>query len=62
MLRGRDAEPLPVLSNLVESVGAQAGGEELLQRREELVRQKRRELKRPGTRAAFTEAASTEDE
>jgi predicted transcriptional regulator len=62
LLRGRDAEPLPVLSNLVESVGAQAGGDELLQRLEELVRQKRRELKRPGTRATSIEAAATEDE
>jgi hypothetical protein len=35
-----------VLSNLVESVGSQDGGQELLETLESLVREKRRELKK----------------
>lgn len=40
------AEAGPVLSNLVESVGQQDGGPELLQKLESLVREKRRELQK----------------
>lgn len=47
LLQSRDAHTVPVLSNLVESVGAQQGGEELLQQLERLVRDKRRRLKNP---------------
>jgi predicted transcriptional regulator len=48
LLRARDAEPMPLLSNLVDSVSAQAGGEELLEKLEALVRDKRRQLQRNG--------------
>ena len=44
LLRARDAEPMPLLSNLVDSVSAQAGGDELLEKLEALVREKRRQL------------------
>jgi predicted transcriptional regulator len=50
LLLARDAEALPVLSNLVDSVSAQAGGDELLQTLEGLVKQKRRELRQPSRR------------
>ena len=55
LLRARDAEALPVLSNLVDSVSAQAGGDELLQALEGLVKQKRRELRQPSTRRSLTD-------
>ncbi|HVL69328.1 MAG TPA: BlaI/MecI/CopY family transcriptional regulator [Vicinamibacterales bacterium] len=45
LLQSRDGAALPVLSRLVDSVGSQAGGAELLRRLEELVRDKRRQLK-----------------
>jgi predicted transcriptional regulator len=40
----------PVLSNLVDSVGAQDGGEDLLETLERMVREKRRQLKKDRTR------------
>ena len=46
ILKSADAEARPVLSNLVESVGDQEGGQELLQTLEALVREKRRTLKK----------------
>jgi predicted transcriptional regulator len=46
ILQSPHAEAGPVLSNLVESVGQQDGGPELLQRLESLVREKRRELQK----------------
>lgn len=48
LLAGRDTAAVPVLSNLVDSMGAQQGGEELLERLEKLVREKRRRLRRQG--------------
>ena len=50
MLQGRDAATVPVLSNLVDSVSAQAGGAALLETLEALVRDKRRELKKADRR------------
>lgn len=44
ILKSQQAEAGPVLSNLVESVGQQDGGAELLQKLEALIREKRREL------------------
>ena len=44
ILKSHHAEAGPVLSNLVDSVGEQASGPELLQTLEALVREKRREL------------------
>ena len=44
ILKSQHAEAGPVLSNLVDSVGQQDGGPELLQRLEALVREKRRAL------------------
>ena len=44
LLQSRDAAATPILSNLIDSVGEQAHGEELLRRLEELVRDKRRQL------------------
>lgn len=44
LLQGRNGATAPLLSNLVESVGAQDGGDELLRELEALVRQKRRQL------------------
>lgn len=44
ILKSHRAEAGPVLSNLVDSVGEQDGGPELLQTLEALVREKRREL------------------
>jgi predicted transcriptional regulator len=44
ILKSQQAEAGPVLSNLVESVGQQDGGPELLQTLEALIREKRREL------------------
>ena len=46
LLRSRDAASAPILSNLIDSVAGEAHGEELLQRLEELVRDKRRQLSR----------------
>ena len=46
ILSSQDNEAMPVLSNLVESVGRQDGGQELLETLESLVREKRRELKK----------------
>jgi predicted transcriptional regulator len=50
MLQGREEATVPVLSNLVDSVSAQAGGEALLETLEALVREKRRELKKSDRR------------
>ena len=44
LLQARDAPALPVLSNLVDSLGDQARGAELLRTLEEMVRDKRRQL------------------
>lgn len=46
VLKSSDVEARPVLSNLVESVGEQEGGQELLQTLEALVREKRRSFKK----------------
>jgi predicted transcriptional regulator len=46
LLQSPDAASAPVLSNLIDSVGAQAEGDELLRRLETLVREKRRQLSR----------------
>lgn len=51
LLQSRDGASAPVLSNLIDSVGAQSHGEELLRRLEELVREKRRQLRRPSGRS-----------
>lgn len=48
ILRSQSGEATPVLSNLVESVGNQDGGPELLQTLETLIREKRRELATEG--------------
>jgi predicted transcriptional regulator len=50
LLQGRDGATAPVLSNFVESVGAQNGGAELLRELEEIVRQKRREIAKERSR------------
>jgi predicted transcriptional regulator len=50
MLQGRDDSTIPVLSNLVDSVSAQAGGDALLEKLEALVRDKRRALKKADRR------------
>lgn len=50
LLQGRDGAAAPLLSNFVESVGAQDGGAELLRELEEIVRQKRRQLARDSQR------------
>lgn len=47
LLQSRDAASTPILSNLLDSVGQQDEGEELLRRLEELVRDKRRQLRQP---------------
>jgi predicted transcriptional regulator len=47
LLAARDTEPVPLLSNLVDSVSAQAGGDELLEALEGLVKEKRRQLRQP---------------
>jgi predicted transcriptional regulator len=59
LLLARDADALPVLSNLVDSVSAQAGGDELLQALEGLVRQKRRALRLPAARRPLTDDDSS---
>jgi predicted transcriptional regulator len=46
LLQPGNGGTVPVLSNLVESVGAQEGGDDLLQTLEQLVRDKRRQLKK----------------
>ena len=46
LLRSSDTSAVPVLSNLVESVSAQAGGADLLATLETLVRDKRRQLEK----------------
>ena len=46
LLQSPDAASSPILSNLIDSVGASAEGEELLRRLEALVRDKRRQLSR----------------
>ena len=51
LLQSRDAASTPVLSNLIDSVGEQAQGEELLRRLEELVRDKRRQLRQPARKS-----------
>ncbi len=50
LLESRNGGMVPVLSNLVESVGSQDGGADLLQALEELVKQKRRQLKKQDPR------------
>ena len=45
VLQGRGEAALPLLSNLVDTVGAQDGGADLLRTLEEMVRDKRRRLK-----------------
>jgi predicted transcriptional regulator len=45
LLRSRDGAA-PVLSNLIDSVGAQAGGADLLEKLEAMVRDKRKQLQR----------------
>ncbi|HJR59814.1 MAG TPA: BlaI/MecI/CopY family transcriptional regulator [Vicinamibacterales bacterium] len=49
LFQARDGAAVPVLSNLVDSVGSQDGGAELLQTLEQLVRDKRRQLKKDKT-------------
>ena len=44
LLQGRGDGAVPMLSNLVETVGAQHGGDELLRTLEEMVREKRQRL------------------
>lgn len=51
LLQSRDGASSPVLSNLIDSVGAHSHGEELLRRLEALVREKRRQLRRPSDRS-----------
>ncbi len=51
LLQSRDAASTPILSNLIDSVGEQAQGEELLRRLEELVRDKRRQLRQPARKS-----------
>jgi BlaI family penicillinase repressor len=46
ILQSRDGAGVPVLSNLVDSVGSQDGGADLLEALEQLVRDKRRQLER----------------
>ena len=46
LLQARGDAAVPILSNLVDTVGAQDGGDDLLRRLEEMVRDKRRTLKR----------------
>ena len=46
LLQARGDAAVPVLSNLVDTVGAQDGGDDLLRRLEQMVRDKRRTLKR----------------
>ena len=46
LLQGRGDATLPVLSNLVDTVGAQDGGADLLKNLEALVREKRRRLEK----------------
>lgn len=46
LLQGRGEATLPVLSNLVDTVGSQDGGADLLKNLEELVREKRRRLRK----------------
>ena len=46
ILQGKGTATLPVLSNLVDTVGAQDGGADLLKDLEALVREKRRRLER----------------
>jgi predicted transcriptional regulator len=47
LLQSRVGGSTPVLSNLVDSVGDHAEGEELLRRLEALIRDKRRQLRKP---------------
>lgn len=46
LLQSGDGASVPVLSNLVESVGSQDGGADLLQALEQLVRDKRKQLEK----------------
>jgi len=50
LLQGRGDGALPILSNLVDTVGAQDGGDDLLRTLEEMVRDKRRTLRTPKSR------------
>lgn len=50
ILHARDEATVPVLSNLVDSVGAQDGGVDLLETLEALVRDKKRALKKAARR------------
>lgn len=55
ILQSQAGEAMPVLSNLVDSVSARAGGDELLEALEGLVKQKRRELKQPAPKRRVSE-------
>jgi len=46
LLQARGDAAVPVLSNLVDTVGAQDGGDDLLRRLEQMVRDKRRTMRR----------------
>lgn len=46
LLQGRGEATVPVLSNLVDTVGSQDGGADLLRRLEAMVREKRRRLEK----------------
>lgn len=50
LLQARDGAAVPVLSNLVDSVGAQEDGADLLEALEAMVRDKRRQLKKQRSR------------
>lgn len=50
LLHGRDGATAPLLSNFVDTVGAQDGGAELLRELEDIVRQKRRQLAKGSSR------------
>ena len=43
---------MPILSNLVDAVGSQDGGSDLLDALEEMVREKRRRLEQDRTKAS----------
>ena len=45
LLQSQDTSAMPVLSRFVESVGKQDGAEDLLRRLEQMIRDKRRELR-----------------
>lgn len=51
LLQARGDAAVPILSNLVDTVGAQDGGDDLLRTLEEMVRDKRRTMRMPRTRS-----------